>query len=265
MNISKAFTFCPNDLFMFYGLQNNKISHNFNFTSTIADIELLNICALEGLYDITKASVAIIPFVDHKYQYLRSGAAFGINGGPILVSKIDKELTDSLNIGLPGLHTTANVLFQYYYKKPHKKKYLHYKEIIDSILNDEIDAGVIIHEDRFTYESKGLKCLMDFGILWFSETSLPLPLGVILVKKTLDYKVIVELEELIQSSIKIAFEQYSEAVNWIYEKTQRKEDKEILKKHINFFVNTYSLNLNTEAEKAIERLCQIVRFCQTIN
>lgn len=251
---SLAFSPCPNDTFMMYGIAHRKIDmRGLDFEFEFLDIENLNQSILDEKYDFTKASTAIIPKLTEKYKLLESGSAFGISGGPLLISYPIKTLTENSTIAIPGLNTSANLIFNRYFKTEHKKKFVLFSEVYGLLEKNEADAGIIIHEDRFTYKSKGFECILDLGQKWISETVLPVPLGNFFARQNIDKEIIKETSNLIKESIKYAYNNYDKALPWI-KKWARNEDEKIISQHIKYYVNDLSVSLGEIGEQALTSL-----------
>ncbi len=252
--INLYFSSCPNDTFITYAIIHGRIPLNgFDFHFHIADIEELNLAALSGIADIVKISTALLPKVNVKYFMLGTGAAFGIHGGPMLVSKPGKTIDKSSLIALPGLHTTAGALFKRYYNYHQNIQYVLFSEIFSHLLTGQVDAGVIIHEDRFTYSQHGLICLDDLGARWINDTGFPVPLGVFVALKSFDIEEKQSLNCIFKQSIQYAWQNYDEVFPWI-EKHSQNKNPDIIKKHIEYYVNKFSLNLEAVGFSAIEQL-----------
>ena len=179
MKLKLGFSTCPNDTFMFDAMVHHKIdTFGLDFDLHLADIEELNQLSLKGELDITKISYAAYTKVSDKYIFLNSGSALGENNGPILISKrkIYPDEVNNLKIAIPGKNTTANMLLSIAYPEAKSKVEYLFSDIEDVVLSDEVDAGLIIHENRFTYEKKGLKKIIDLGEFWERKTNKPIPL-----------------------------------------------------------------------------------------
>lgn len=248
------FSPCPNDTFIMYAIVHEKISlSGFQFEFHLADIEELNLKAIYGSPDIIKVSAALYNEIRDNYTMLVAGAAFGLTGGPMLVAKPGKLLSNESLVALPGKHTTAGSLFRRYYSHYRNIKYSQFSEILAEILCGYADAGVIIHEDRFIFKEKGLKCINDLGLQWINETGLPVPLGMFVVKNSFDRERINALNVLLIQSIKYARLHYDEVFPWV-EKHAQNKNPDIIKKHIEYYVNNFSLNLEAEGIRAVEML-----------
>jgi len=256
-----GFSPCPNDTFIFDALVNGKIdTGSFQFDPMLEDVETLNRWALEGKLDISKVSYGVWPSIQKNYALLNSGSALGKGVGPMLISKKeipnDAKLISQLTIGIPGEHTTANLLFSMAFPEARKKKFMIFSSIEDAVLNGEVDCGVIIHESRFTYEKKGLRKLIDLGDYWEKETGVPIPLGGIVMKKEFNVVTINKVDELIRKSLEVAFDNYPTLTDYVKQHSQEMEES-VMRKHIDLYVNDFSLNLGDEGRMAIEQLTRV--------
>ena len=252
---------CPNDTFMFDAIINSRIDcHGFEFDVTFADIEELNstVCKLgaEGgasnCVDISKISYAILPKISGEYNLLDSGSAMGRGNGPIFVSK-NTTLPDSPRVAIPGEHTTANLLLKRLYPHIVDKTPILFSEVADAIISGEYDAGVLIHEGRFTYHSKGLKLVADLGLEWEKREGVALPLGAIVINNTLSLEVQKSVESLLRESIEYAMANPKVSHNFIKQYAQEM-DESVIDSHIALFVNHYSISLGNEGREAIKAL-----------
>ena len=254
MNLSLAFSPCPNDTFVFDALVNNKIDTcGLNFKVHMHDIEQLNKKSLEQTFDITKLSFNAYALCHEKYVILDSGAALGKNCGPLLIKKPAKILHNDSLVAIPGEMTTANMLFKMAYPKMKNIKEYLFSDIEEMVINDHVDAGLIIHENRFTYQNKGLVKILDLGEFWTNNTALPLPLGGIMASRSLDLSIQKKVNSLINLSVKYAFDNPRSSLN--YTKLHCQEmDNDVIASHIDLYVNQYSLSLGTTGENAIKIL-----------
>ncbi len=255
-NINIAFSPCPNDTFMFYALVHKKIDlMGYRFTPFLEDVETLNHKALSGEYDVSKLSCAGAAEVGDKYDILKSGAALGKGCGPLIVARKDFDIKDleNIKIAVPGIMTTAYLLLSLFLGKKPNVCSLSFEKIMPYISSKKIDAGVIIHEGRFTYEKLGLKCLADLGEWWEKKTRLPIPLGCIAAKKTLGGEFADIIENIIKESICYAFKNKEETKEYIKKYAQEMGD-EIIEKHINLYVNDFSIDMGKIGEGAIKTL-----------
>jgi 1,4-dihydroxy-6-naphthoate synthase len=259
MNFTLGFSPCPNDTFIFDGLVNKKIdTEDFTFTVRLEDVETLNEMAKKEVLDFTKISYGVLPLVAGKYQVLNSGSALGKGVGPLLISKKPVEFKDveKYTIVIPGENTTAHLLFSLAFPHAKNKVFKRYDEIEKSVLDSGDVLGVIIHENRFTYMHKGLHKIVDLGNYWEEKTSLPIPLGGIVGKRTIDKNILKKVDALIKKSIEYSYHNYPFISDYIKQHSQEMEE-EVMKKHIDLYVNNYSLDLGKDGKNAIEKFIEI--------
>ena len=253
--LTLGFSPCPNDCFIFDALIHHKIdTENLEFDVVMTDVEELNRKAFQGEIDVTKLSYHAFAYLTDKYVLLNSGSALGKGCGPLLISKniISNPSSEmsNLKIAIPGKYTTANLLFSLAFPNAHHKTELTFSEIEDAILSDQVDAGVIIHENRFTYEQKGLKKIIDLGEYWEKRTNCPIPLGGIVANRKLDTSMQQRLNRVLKKSVEYAFANPSSSRDFVKEHAQEMSE-EVMQKHIALYVNNYSIDLGTEGKKAI--------------
>lgn len=268
MKISLAFSTCPNDTFIFDALVNRRVNNPwFSFSTFLADIQELNGLAAKGEVDLVKVSFALLPSISVNYQMLTAGSALGNGVGPLVISKrkiYPDELSDA-KIAIPGEHTTANLLFSLAYPDAKQKKVLLFSEIEEAILENVVDAGVIIHENRFTYQQKGLTKIFDLGEFWEKETGLPIPLGGIAVRRSLPDEVKLRLNKLVRSSVEYAFANPSESYPFVRANAQSM-DIEVMRQHIDLYVNHFSVDVGEKGRDAVKTLlgqAEKVNFVKT--
>ena len=258
MKLTLGFSPCPNDTFIFDALVNNKIdTEGFEFEAVLEDVQTLNQWALEKKLSITKLSYAVLPLVLDNYTLLNSGSALGTGVGPLLIAlnnQPELKVEDQL-IAIPGKNTTAHLLFSLAYPKAKNKIYLRYDEIEQFVLDNK-GLGVIIHENRFTYAQKGMMKLCDLGDYWEKQTGNPIPLGGIVVKNDLDVSTKNKIDALIKKSIEYAFSNYPALNDYIKDHAQEMSE-EVMRKHINLYVNEYSLNLGDKGHNAVKKLIEV--------
>jgi 5,8-dihydroxy-2-naphthoate synthase len=262
MKLTLGFSPCPNDTFIFDALVNKKIdAEGLSFDVIMDDVETLNQWALNGKLDVTKLSYGVLPLVIDNYMVLNSGSALGKGVGPILISNRENEKLDDeeSTIAVPGEHTTAHLLFQLAYPNVKKKVFLRYDEIENYVLAGK-GPGVIIHENRFTYAAKGLYKITDLGEYWENETKISIPLGGIVIKRSVDTVISTQIDSLIRKSIEYAYKNnYADLTEFV--KTNSKEiSEEIMRKHIDLYVNNYSIDLGEGGKKAIIKLLEVHRI-----
>ena len=260
MNYTLGFSPCPNDTFIFDALVNNKIDmHGLKFDVRLEDVETLNELAIDNHLDFTKVSYGVLPLILKNYKVLNSGSALGKGVGPLLISKekISFDEVDECIIAIPGENTTAHLLFSLAFPNAKNKIFKRYDEIENFILNsDNKSLGVIIHENRFTYFGKGLQKVVDLGNFWEEKTGYPIPLGGIAGKRSIDEKILMKVDSLIKESIEYAFKNYPLITEYVKIHSQEMEP-EVMKKHIDLYVNNYSLDLGKDGKNAIEKFMDI--------
>ncbi|WP_316735501.1 1,4-dihydroxy-6-naphthoate synthase [Pedobacter aquatilis] len=256
MKLTLGFSPCPNDTFIFDALIHNKIdTEGLTFEVFFDDVETLNKKALNGELDITKLSFHAFAYVANQYALLGAGSALGFGVGPLLISKkpFGHDLPADLIVGIPGKYTTANFLLGIAYPQLQNKKVMVFSEIESALLNEEIDLGLIIHENRFTYQDKGLNKIVDLGDYWEKLTGCAIPLGGIVINRKLDKEVQLKVNRLIRKSVEYAFANPKSGIEFIREHAQEM-DEAVMYKHIELYVNKYSIDLGDEGKKAVDTL-----------
>lgn len=258
MKLTLGFSPCPNDTFIFDALVNKKIdTEGIEFEAVLEDVQTLNQWALEQKLTITKLSYAVLPLVLNSYTLLNSGSAIGTGVGPLLIALNNQQglkVEDQL-IAIPGRNTTAQLLFSMAYPAAKNKIYLRYDEIEQFVL-DKKGLGVIIHENRFTYAQKGMVKLCDLGDYWEKQTGNPIPLGGIVVRNDVDIVTKNKIDALIKKSIEYAFSNYPVLNDYIKDHAQEMSE-EVMRKHINLYVNEYSLGLGKIGHDAVKKLIEV--------
>jgi predicted solute-binding protein len=252
--ISIAYSPCPNDTFLFYNLVRGKIPDHVNVTEELWDVENLNEFAKQGKYPVTKISFAAYFSVLEKYILLETGSALGRGCGPLVVRKKGSaaRLETSKNILVPGLLTTANLLLSLHSNTNHPIP-TRYDYIIPKLLSGEAELGVIIHEERFTFEERGLEKVIDLGEWWETETGLPIPLGAIAIRRDIDRETALKFQDGLKKSLELAYQDSDAMYRYIKENSQNKEDA-VIKAHIELYVNSFTKSLGEEGHKAIQFL-----------
>ncbi|MGC9342057.1 MAG: 1,4-dihydroxy-6-naphthoate synthase [Bacteroidales bacterium] len=251
-----AYSSCPNDTFMFDALVNQKLdTGKLEFEPHIADIEELNRLVQEGYPDVSKISFAVFPEISDRYSLLTSGSAVGYRNGPLVVSKykIYPDELSNVKMAIPGKNTTANFLLTILFPQVKDKKEYLFSDIEEAVLSNETDAGLLIHETRFTYEKKGLKKVTDLGELWEKEFESPVPLGGIVIKRSLDPETKRNVQNLVKKSVKFAFDRPGESRSYIKSYARELSDN-VIYQHIDLYVNDFSVDLGEKGKKAIELL-----------
>lgn len=259
MKLTLGFSPCPNDTFIFDALIHHKINtEGLDFEVFFDDVETLNQKAMRGELDITKLSFHALAYVLDRYALLDAGSALGFGVGPLLICK-NKELTkqhtlqSELRVGIPGKFTTANFLLGIAYPELTNKEQLVFSEIEDALLKEKIDLGLIIHENRFTYSEKGLHKVVDLGNYWEGLTGCAIPLGGIVVNRNLPEDIQQKVNRVLRKSVEYAFENPKSGLDFIRQHAQEMEEK-VMYKHIELYVNQYSIDLGPEGRKAIDTL-----------
>jgi len=268
MKLTLGFSPCPNDTFIFDALIHHKIdTEGLEFEVSYDDVETLNQKALRGELAITKLSFHAFAYVANQYALLDAGSALGFGVGPLLISKnhFDGEndaklLTPGakLRVGIPGKYTTANFLLGIAYPHLQNKQELVFSEIESALLNEQIDLGLIIHENRFTYQDKGLTKIIDLGDYWEKLTGCAIPLGGIVINRNLDREVQLKVNRLIRQSVEFAFAHPKSGIDFIRQHAQAMEES-VMYKHIELYVNKYSINLGEEGRKAVDTLFKLAQ------
>jgi len=255
--LSLGYSPCPNDTFIFYALVHKKIdTGDLSFSEVLEDVETLNRMAERSELDITKASFHAFGHLRDRYCLLRSGGALGKGCGPLVVARDALDMKDLAGgtIAIPGRLTTAFLLLQIFDPSlKDKVKIMPFDRIMEAVSRGDADAGLIIHESRFTYQKAGLKKILDLGEWWEKETGRPIPLGGILAKRELGQKTVKEAGRLLRKSIEYAFENREEPRAYIKRYSQEMEDA-VIEQHIDLYVNNYSLDIGIDGAEAVEEL-----------
>ena len=260
MKIQLGFSPCPNDTFIFDALVHQKIdTEGITFEALLEDVETLNQWALQGKLPVTKLSFPAFFSALPQYKLLDTGSALGKGVGPLLVANKNwngnPEKIHEHTIALPGFNTTAHLLFSLAFPLAQQKKFMLFSDIENAVLAGETDLGVLIHENRFTYEQKGLKKIMDLGAHWENTRNVPIPLGGIAIHESISNAVAKKIERLIRKSLEFAWSQYPTLGQFVQLHAQTMQE-EVMRQHINLYVNDFSLSLQEEGQKAIEVLYQ---------
>lgn len=263
MKLTLGFSPCPNDTFIFDALIHHKIdTEGLEFEVFYDDVETLNQKAFRGELDITKLSYHAFAYVVGKYVLLDAGSALGFGVGPMLISKNEFSVSDlnnsKLKIGIPGKYTTANFLLGLAFPEATNKQEIVFSGIEDALLEERIDVGLIIHENRFTYQDKGLKKVIDLGDYWEKLTACAIPLGGIVANRNLPLDVQHKINRVLKKSVEFAFANPKSGLEFIRSHAQEMSE-EVMYKHIGLYVNKYSLDLGEEGRKAINLLFDTAR------
>jgi len=258
MKLSLGFSPCPNDCFMFDAIVNRRIDlEGLEFSIRMADVEALNKAAFAGQADVTKLSYHAYAYCTRDYVLLDAGSALGRNCGPLLISKrsiaVEEVAAGTLAIAIPGRYTTANFLLGLAFPAALNKSELLFSDIEAAVLDGRFDAGLIIHENRFTYAAKGLKKIIDLGEFWEGETGAPIPLGGIVVNRSLQGEVQRAVNRVLRRSVEYAFAHRAASLPFVREHAQEMSE-EVMYRHIDLYVNQYSVDLGVEGKRAVELL-----------
>lgn len=246
---------CPNDTFAFNALAHGLIDAPFRIEPVLLDIEELNRRAHDGAFDLTKLSVGAFAAVGDRYTMLRSGAALGHGVGPLVVTRTPMTLAEAVRgrVAIPGKETTAFRLLRLAAPELHDTVELRYDKILRAVASGEVDAGLIIHESRFTYQDHGLHKAQDLGEWWERETSLPVPLAGICARADLDADTRAAAERAIRASVQHAFDHPDASADYVRAHAQEMS-AEVCAQHIELYVNQWSLDVGDEGLRAIQRL-----------
>ena len=259
--ITLGFSPCPNDTFIFDALVNGKLDLGpFELEVILADVEQLNRMALVGQLDVTKISYSAFAHVHYMYQLLNAGSALGSNCGPLLIAKrmMTEDQLHHTSIAIPGKNTTANFLMSFAYPKAQNKQEFMFSEIEQAVLDGRAEAGVIIHENRFTYQQKGLTKIADLGEFWESTTGCPIPLGGIAVHRRLTPSDRKLFDVLLRQSVEYACAHPNESDEYVKCHSQEM-DASVIRAHIDLYVNHFSIDLGEKGKQAIAKMYEIGR------
>jgi 1,4-dihydroxy-6-naphthoate synthase len=258
MNLSLGSSPCPNDCFIFDALVNRRIDlEGLEFSLRLADVEALNKAAFANAIAVTKLSYHTYAYCSDRYVLLDAGSALGRNCGPLLISKraisSDEVAAGRLRIAIPGKYTTANFLLGLAFPEARDKTELVFSSIESAVLAGEFDAGLIIHENRFTYEAKGLRKIIDLGEFWEAETGAPIPLGGIVVQRALPDDVKARVNRIVRRSVEYAFANRAASLPFVREHAQEMSE-DVMYRHIDLYVNDFTIDLGVEGRRAVETL-----------
>lgn len=264
-NISLGYSPCPNDTFIFYAMIHGKVdTGDLRFNEVLLDVETLNQKALNAELDMTKISYHAFGYLRDNYGLLTSGSALGRGCGPLVIAKNEYTMEELRNkkIAIPGRLTTAFLLLQLFdpafimasNNSPRPLIIeMPFHEIVNAVSTGKVDAGLIIHESRFTYPSYGLKEIIDLGKWWEKHTGLPIPLGGIIAKKSLGDSLTKQINAILKHSVQYAFDNRAEPMKYIKEHSQELSEN-VINQHIDLYVNHFSVDMGHEGEKAVTEL-----------
>lgn len=256
MTLTLAYSPCPNDTFIFDAMVHGRIdTEGLRFEEYLGDVEELNREAMEGHYDITKLSYHALGYLTDRYQLLHSGSALGRGVGPLLISRgpMSPEQIATASIAVPGRYTTAAFLLSLAYPGATDWREYLFSDIEDAVLSGEVDAGLLIHENRFTYAERGLHCLRDLGDYWEQATGQPIPLGGIVVRRDLPDATKQRIDRVLARSVAYAFEHPEHSLPYVKEHAQAM-DATVMQRHIALYVNEFTQGLGEEGRSAVHHL-----------
>lgn len=260
-HLSLGFSPCPNDTFIFDALVHGKVdTEGISFEVVMDDVEALNRRAFAGQIDITKLSYHAFAHLTHQYVLLNAGSALGKNCGPLLVARqpMAPDAINAAHIAIPGEMTTANFLLSLAFPDARNKTPFLFSDIEDAVLENRCDAGLIIHENRFTYAQKGLVKLIDLGEFWETTTGLPIPLGGIVVRRDLPEAIQQKVNRALRRSVEYAFAHTDDVMPFVRAHAQAMEDA-VMRAHIELYVNNYTIDLGEQGKKAVREMFRIAR------
>lgn len=267
MKLTLGFSPCPNDTFIFDALVNNKIdTGGLSFDVVMDDVQSLNEMAIGGKLDITKISYGSLPLILDQYVVLSTGSALGKGVGPLLIApfELPSPAVKQCVVAIPGRHTTAHILFSLAFPDATNKVFMRYDEIENFVLSNNgsleniqsVKLGVIIHENRFTYQDKGLVKQTDLGNFWETETKLPVPLGGIVANRNLPDDIKLKVQALIRKSLEYSYAHGKELSSFIKNNAQEMSP-DVMQMHIDLYVNEFSMDLGADGKKAVKKFLQV--------
>jgi 1,4-dihydroxy-6-naphthoate synthase len=259
MKLTLGFSPCPNDTFIFDAMVHGRIdTEGLEFDYFLADVEELNRKAFSAQVDITKMSYHAYAYAAGNYLILDSGSALGRRNGPLLISKkkINPDELSDKRIAIPGKYTTANLLFSIAWPEAVNKKEYLFSDIEEALIKEEVDAGLIIHETRFTYQNKGLKKIADMGEFWENLTGMPIPLGAIVIKRSVPHETALKVNRVLRRSLEYAFKNSMASFDFVVGNA-KEMDRDVMNNHIKLFVNEFTMDLGKEGKAAIKNLFSI--------
>jgi 1,4-dihydroxy-6-naphthoate synthase len=258
--LSLGFSPCPNDTFIFHALVHHPIlAGPYTFEPRLEDVETLNRLALEQALDVTKVSYGVLPFILEHYALLRTGGALGRGCGPLIVARepLSVDRLRTARIGIPGRYTTAYLLLRLFDSGLPAGIETPYHDIMPAVAGGELDAGLIIHESRFTYPAHGLVQLVDLGQWWEETTGAPIPLGAIVARRSLGRE-LESVERAIRQSVEAAFQNPDASAGYVRDHAQEMS-ADVTRQHIELYVNRFSLDLGEDGGLAVEELLKCAR------
>jgi 1,4-dihydroxy-6-naphthoate synthase len=253
MPLSLGFSPCPNDCFIFYALAHGKVASDMKWKVRLEDVEALNQLAKQSVLDVSKISYHAYAHLTHDYVMLSSGGALGKGVGPLIVSKRRLESLSERRVAIPGGLTTANLLLKLSQPDDIEIVTMRYDQIMPAVAKGDVDAGLIIHESRFTYPEYGLHKFLDVGEWWEKTTGHLLPLGGIIAKRSLGEETLQRINTAIRESLEYAYAHVDETKPYVAKYAQEMSE-EVRQKHIDLYVNEYSLDVGGVGKAAVAEL-----------
>ena len=266
MKVNIGFSPCPNDTFIFDAMLHGKVqTEGLDFEPVMADVEELNRRAFQGDLDVTKLSYHAYAYLIDRYVLLDAGSALGNNCGPLLIARKAMPSSDipQCHIAIPGRYTTANFLLGLAYPAAQNKTEMLFSEVETAVLEEKVDAGLIIHENRFTYQEKGLIKLIDLGEFWEERTGHPIPLGGIAVRRDLAKEVQQRINRVLRSSVTYAMDHPEDTYDFVRRHAQEM-NRQVMYQHINLYVNEYTRDLGVQGRRAVRQLFEMAERRQLI-
>jgi 1,4-dihydroxy-6-naphthoate synthase len=267
MKLTLGFSPCPNDTFIFDAMVHHKIdTEGLEFDVILGDVEELNKKAFNNELNITKLSYHAYAYLTEHYVLLDAGSALGNNCGPLLIGKetLSFEEVEGKTIAIPGKYTTANFLLSLAFPKARNKKPTLFSDIENEVIEGKVDLGLIIHENRFTYQSRGLKKIIDLGEYWERETQLPIPLGGIVVQRNLPLDIQQTVNRVMRRSVEYALAHPEQTLDYVRPHAQEM-DTEVMMQHIRLYVNDYTVNLGKKGKAAIQQLFKTAKDLEIVS
>jgi 1,4-dihydroxy-6-naphthoate synthase len=258
MNLTLGISPCPNDTFIFDALVNGGLdTGDLRFDLVLDDVQTLNEWALAGRLDVSKVSYGVLPAILREYALLASGGALGRGVGPLLVARPGvARLDPALRVAIPGRQTTAHLLFSLVHPEAARKEFMVFSEIERAVLDGRVDAGVLIHEGRFTYASRGLVKLEDLGEAWEARTGAPIPLGGIVARRSLPAAVRAQVDRLVAESARRALASGAALSDFVRRHAQEM-DEAVMRQHIALYVNDFSVEMGDAGRRAVRTLLEV--------
>lgn len=261
MKLTLGFSPCPNDTFIFDAMIHNKIdTEGLEFEVVLGDVEELNQRAFRKDLDITKLSYHAYAYLVDDYVLLDAGSALGNNCGPLLIGKqkVALEAVNTQSIAIPGKYTTANFLLSLAFPNATNKNETLFSDIENDVIADKVNLGLIIHENRFTYQDRGLVKIIDLGEFWETKTGLPIPLGGIVMNRKLPNEIQLKINRVMRKSVEFALKHPEQTLDYVRPHAQEMDTK-VMMKHIGLYVNDYTIDLGEKGKQAVQHLFETAR------